>query len=209
MANWGNCRECGREIVKPFSDGPNLYCSDGCRRKGKAAKQAAQTAGLAEQSANLGRVLKLVGIVFVALVAVLTMLFYKFPKFLAGKNKKFLYAYIGLWAVLVAGAVVYFAFFSPEAVSGIKTKIVSASCETQEEFVSILNEASSKDNASWTKIEGEEFTTYSGQARDVVKERESVLKEAVYLVRFPDSVNAYIWFNTEGKAASAYVYKIE
>ncbi|MDR0721567.1 MAG: hypothetical protein LBF75_02060 [Treponema sp.] len=152
----------------------------------------------------MGRALRLIGIAFMALVAVFTVLCYKFPKFLKGKNKKLLYAYIILWVALGVGAIVYFSFFSPEAVSGIKTKIVSASCETQDEFVTILKEASSK--ASWNVIEGEEFTTYSRQARDAVKERNSVLKDAVYLVRLPDKINVYVWFKTEDQI-TAYVYK--
>jgi hypothetical protein len=55
-------------------------------------------------------------------------------------------------------------------------------------------------------IEGEEFTTYSLQAFDVVKERRSTFKDSVYFVRLPDSVNVYVWFKTEDQA-SAYVYK--
>jgi hypothetical protein len=117
-----------------------------------------------------------------------------------------LYAYIITWAVLIAGTVIYFSFFSPEAVSDTKTEIVSASCETQEEFVLILQKASSGE--SWTVIEGEEFTIYSQQARDAVKERNkySTFKDSVYFVRLPDSVNVYIWFETEDEA-TAYVYK--
>jgi hypothetical protein len=88
------------------------------------------------------------------------------------------------------------------AFSDIKIDIVSASCETQERFVSILNEA----GVSGTMIEGEEFTTYSQQALDAVKERNSLFKDSVYFVRLPDSVNAYIWFKTEDQIR-AYVYK--
>jgi hypothetical protein len=199
------CPECGRTFdmgMGFFSDGPNIYCSDGCRRKAKAAKAARS----AESAADSARAMKLIGIALMVLVTLITALFYAFPKFLAQKNKKFLYAYIITWAVLIAGTVIYFSFFSPEAVSGIKTKIVSASCETEDQFVSILKEASSK--ASWTVIEGEEFTAYSRQARDVVKERNSVLKDAVYFVRLPDSVNVYVWFKTEDQV-TAYVYKTE
>jgi hypothetical protein len=117
-----------------------------------------------------------------------------------------LYAYIIAWAVLAAGTVIYFSFFSPEAVSGIKTKIVSSSCETEDQFVSILKEAASKE--SWTVIEGEEFTAYSQEALDVVKERHSSFRDSVYLARLPDSVNVYVWFKTEDQA-SAYVYTTE
>jgi hypothetical protein len=139
------------------------------------------------------------------------VLCYKFPKFLKEKNKKFLYAYLITWAVLIGGTVVYFSFFSPEAVARSKTKIVSTSCETQEEFVTIVKEAYSKASSkeSWTMLEGEEFTTYSLQARDTVKEGEGedgLLKDAVYLVRLPDSVNVYIWFRTEDQT-TAYVYR--
>jgi len=104
---------------------------------------------------SLLTVLKLVGIVFVALVTVITVLCYKFPKFLKEKNKKFLYAYIITWVLLIAGTVVYFSFFSPEAVSGIKVKIVSASCETEDEFVSIVKKDIS--GASITVLEGVRF----------------------------------------------------
>jgi hypothetical protein len=57
-------------------------------------------------------------------------------------------------------------------------------------------------------IEGEEFTTYSRQARDAIKERNATFKDAVYFVRLPDSVNVYVWFKTEDQA-TAYVYKTE
>jgi hypothetical protein len=196
------CRVCGKEFDDSLYRGPGNvggkgYCSTKCMQEGEAA-------GRAESAANFARIIKLIGIVFVALVTLFTLLCYKFPKFLAKKSKKFLYAYIIAWVALIAGAVIYFSFFSPEAVSGIKTKIVSASCETEEQFVSILKEASSK--ASWAVIEGEEFTTYSLQALDVVKERHSTFKDSVYFVRLPDSVNVYVWFKTEDQA-SAYVYK--
>jgi hypothetical protein len=182
-----------------------MYCSAKCERDARAAAKSSSSSGSSD--GNIGRVLKLVGIAFVALVALFTLLCYKFPKFLKEKNKKLLYAYIITWAALIAGTVIYFSFFSPEAVSGIKTKIVSASCETQEEFVSILKEALS--GVSETVIEGEEFTTYSKQARDAVKEREgkyATFKDSVYFVRLPDSVNVYIWFETEDQV-TAYVYK--
>jgi hypothetical protein len=154
---------------------------------------------------SLLTVLKLVGIVFVALVTVITVLCYKFPKFLKEKNKKFLYAYIITWVLLIAGAVIYFSFFSPEAVSGIKVKIVSASCETQENFVSLVNESLS--GVSVIVLEGEEFTKYSQQAYNAVIERESLLKDSVYFVKLPDNVNVYIWFKTKDQV-SGHVYKI-
>jgi hypothetical protein len=204
MANLGTCKECGRTINKPFPDGPDLYCSDGCRRKARAAKQAAQTAGFAESSENIGRAIKLVGIALIALATLLVVLCYKFPKFLAQKNKKFLYAYIILWAALLVSGTVYFLIIRPNA--PIKVEIVSATCETQERFVSILKEA----GISGTVIEGEEFTTYSRQARDAVKERNkyATFKDSVYFVRLPDSVNVYIWFETENQT-TAYIYKTE
>jgi hypothetical protein len=185
-----------------FPDGPAIYCSEGCRRKGRAAKQAAQTAGFAESSENIGRAIKLVGIALIFLVTLFVVLCYKFPKFLAQKNKKFLYAYIILWAALLVSGTVYFLIIRPNA--PIKVEIVSATCETQERFVSILKEA----GISGTVIEGEEFTTYSRQARDAVKERNSLFKDSVYFVRLPDSVNAYIWFKTEDQT-TAYIYKTE
>jgi hypothetical protein len=95
------------------------------------------------------------------------------------------------------------------AVSGTKIKIVSASCETQERFVEIATEALS--GVSGTLLEGEEFTTYSQKARDAVRKREGehgLYKDAVYSVRLPDKVNAYVWFESENKAR-AIVYKTE
>jgi hypothetical protein len=152
---------------------------------------------------DFGRVIRLLGVGFMALATLFTVLCYRFPKFLKEKNKKLLYAYIILWAVVIAGTGVYFLFFSPEAVSGIKIEIVSASCETQEQFASILKDALS--GVSATVLEGEEFTTYSQQARDAVKERNSLFKDSVYFVRLPDSVNVYVWFKTKDQVR-AYVY---
>jgi hypothetical protein len=93
------------------------------------------------------------------------------------------------------------------AFSDTKIDIVSASCETPEKFVSIVNEALSEVSA--TVIEGEEFTTYSQQAHDAIKKREGehgTFTDAVYFVRLPDSVNVYVWYKTEDDA-TAYVYK--
>ncbi|WP_461255063.1 hypothetical protein [Treponema sp. R80B11-R83G3] len=204
------CPECGRTFHHlHHAAGNTAYCSDGCYRKAKAANKAkeAETAEAASRSiANIGYLLKLIGIVFVALVVAITFLFYKFPKFLYGKNKKFLYAYIITWAVLIAGTVIYFSFFSPEAVSGIKTKIVSATCETDEKFVSIAKEAVS--GLSITVLEGEEFTTYSQLALNTVKERNKTysFNNSVFFVRLPDSVNVYLWFKTKDDIR-AFVYK--
>jgi hypothetical protein len=204
----GTCKWCGKSFDKTAGARSTAYCSAKCEQAALAAKDSSSSYQ-GKDIDSLVRVLKLLGIVFIAIVAVFTALCYKFPKFLAQKNKKFLYAYIIAWAVLAAGTVIYFSFFSPEAVSGIKTKIVSASCETEEKFVSILKEAASKE--SWTVIEGEEFTAYSQEALDVVKEREgkyATFKDSVYLVNLPDSVNVYVWFKTEDQA-TAYVYKTE
>ena len=90
------------------------------------------------------------------------------------------------------------------AFSDTKINVVSASCETQERFVSILEKALSE--VSGTLIEGEEFITYSDQAIDAVKKRDSLLKDSVYFVRLPDNVNVYVWFKTE-KDVTAYAYK--
>jgi hypothetical protein len=214
MASMRRCIECGRTYasisgtVAAGHTRTDLYCSAKCQRAAEAAKGSSSSgpipAGSSSDIGSLMRVLKVVGIVFIALVTVVTVLCYKFPKFLKEKNKKYLYAYIITWAVLIAGTVIYFSFFSPEAVSGIKTEIVSASCETEEKFVSILNKALS--GVSATVIEGEEFTTYSQQARDAVKERNSTFKDSVYFVRLPDSVNVYVWFKNADEA-TAYVYK--
>jgi len=201
------CRECGRTF-EPFrglggdgAGGGSYYCSAGCKRKGEAAKNA-------ESAANMARLFRMIGIIFIALATVITALCYKFPKFLKEKNKKFLYAYIITWVVLIAGAVVYFSFFSPEAVSGIKVKIVSTSCETQEKFVSLVNEALS--GVSVTLFESEDFTKYSQQAYNAVIEKEgkdATFKDVVYFVKLPDGVNVYIWFKTKDQVAG-HVYKI-
>lgn len=209
-----NCKWCGRTIVGSSSSlgthSTNMYCSRKCEidvKAGKVANDAAQKAAVTEQVANFGRVLKIIGIAFMALVTVLTAVFYLFPKFLKGKSKKLLYTYIIIWIILIAGVAVYFLFFSPEAISGIKIKIVSASCDTSEKFTSIVNKALT--GVAVTYVEGEEFITYSQQAYNTVKEREgkySTVKDCVYFVRFPDKVNGYIWFNTEDEAF-AYIYK--
>lgn len=117
-----------------------------------------------------------------------------------------MYAYIITWAVLIAGTVVYFSFFSPEAVSGIKIKVVSASCVTEEDFASLFQKSIS--GVSVSMIQGEEFNTYSRQARNTIKERykNDTFKDSVYFVRLPNNINAYVWFETEDKAR-AYVYK--
>ncbi|MDR2597613.1 MAG: hypothetical protein LBC76_09895 [Treponema sp.] len=110
-------------------------------------------------------------------------------------------------AVTLAGTVVYFSFFSPEAVSGIKIKVVSASCETEDDFVSLLKKAIS--GLSITVIEGEDFAKYYQQAYTAVIKKEGeygLFKDAVYIVRLPDSVNVYIWFKTKDQVM-AYVYK--
>jgi hypothetical protein len=200
------CYECGRMYDGNIASGGKYdhgkYCSAKCARAGEAVARA-------ESAENTARLMRLIGIALMAIAALFTVLCYKFPKFLKGKNKKLLYAYIITWAVLIAGAVVYFSFFSPEAVSGIKIEIVSASCETQEKFVEIATEALS--GVSGALLEGEEFTTYSQKARDAVKKREGehgLYKDAVYSVRLPDKVNAYVWFESENKAR-AIVYKTE
>jgi hypothetical protein len=219
MADIRTCKECGRRYDSSTSrtiKTSGTYCSEGCERKGLAAAKSSSSRGPVGattpiDSDSLWRALRLIGIAFVALVTVIVVLCYKFPKFLKEKNKKFLYAYIIAWAVLIGGTVVYFSFFSPEAVARIKTKIVSTSCETQEEFITILKKVSSKvaSKASWTALGGEEFTIYSQQALGAVKEKEGedgLFKDAVYFVRLPESVNVYIWFKTKDQTA-AYVYK--
>jgi hypothetical protein len=93
------------------------------------------------------------------------------------------------------------------AFSPIKIDNVSASCKTEKEFVSIIEKALS--GVSGTVIEGEEYTTYARQAKDAVKKRRGEsypLKDDVYFVKLPDSVNVYIWFQTDEKIM-AYVYK--
>jgi len=94
------------------------------------------------------------------------------------------------------------------ALSDTKIEIVSASCETDKEYVSLVNKALSK--VSVTVLEGEDFTTYANQARDAVIKREGeygLFKDSVYFVKLPDNVNAYIWFKTKDQVA-AHVYKI-
>jgi hypothetical protein len=209
MASIITCRECGRTFEFGKGGGGTDYCSAGCRRKSEAAKQTTRGSSSSGYSGggagSLLTVLKLVGIVFVALMTVITVLCYKFPKFLKEKNKKFLYAYIITWVLLIAGAVVYFSFFSPEAVSGIKVKIVSASCETEDEFVSLVKEALS--GISVTVLEGEDIPKQ--QAYNAVIKREGeygTFKDAVYFVRLPDGVNVYLWFKTKNQVAT-FAYK--
>jgi hypothetical protein len=84
-----------------------------------------------------------------------------------GRGMKLIIPIIGIIIVII-GLVGLVVDGIRNAVSDIKIKIVLASCETQEEFASILKEALS--GVSTTVIEGEEFTTYSQQARDAVKE---------------------------------------
>ena len=192
------CKWCGRIFDRNTSGRSDFYCSEKCAQAGKAGKVAKDATGEAaakEQIATIGRILKFLGIAIIAVGTLFVLMFYKFPKFLKEKNKKLLYAYIITWAVLIIGTVVYFSFFSPEAFSGIKIKIVSAYCDTQEKAVSIIEKALSE--ASGTLIGGEEFTAYSQQALNAVKERNSLFKDVLYFVRLPDKVNVYIWFKTE------------
>lgn len=93
------------------------------------------------------------------------------------------------------------------ALSDTKIEIVSASCEADKEFVSLVNKALS--GVSITVLEGEDFTTYANQARDAVIKREGeygLFKDAVYLVKLPDNINVYVWFKTKDQVA-AHVYR--
>jgi len=215
MATW-TCKWCGRTYdVQHCADGSNAYCSNKCYEAAKSAK-GSSSGGVklgpnGTDAASLGRVLKLVGMVFVALFAVITVLCYTFPKFLKSKSKKLLYAYIIVWAVLLVSAAVYLFVLRPNmdgirnTFSDTKVETVSTSCETEEQFVSIVKNALS--GVSAAKLEGEEFSTYSGQAVDAVKERHATPENSVYFVRFPDNVNVYLWF--EGTTPSqAYVYRL-
>jgi len=207
------CIWCGRNYelrggsVAAGHTRTDLYCSAKCQLAAQEGKKAAKAAQSAETAKHMEGMLKLIGIIFIALVGLFTILCYKFPKFLKEKNKKLLYAYIIAWVVLIAGVVVYFSFFSSEAVSGIKIKVVSVSCQTEEEFVTLVKEALSK--VSVTTIQGDDFAKYSRQARDAVKERNKydTFKDSVYFVKLPDKVNVYIWFETKDKPM-AYVYRI-
>lgn len=208
MAIMVTCRWCGRQYDASHNNIPG-YCSNKCKEAAKKAKESSSGGGSSSgysgaDSDSLIRGLKLIGIALMAVVTVLTAVFYVFPKFLKGKNKKFLYAYIITWVVLIAGAAVYFSFFSPKAVSGIKIEIVSASCKTEEEFVSLFKESIS--GVSVTMLEGEEFATYANQALNAVKERNSSFNDSVYFVRLPDSVNAYLWFETKDQP-KGYIYR--
>jgi hypothetical protein len=96
------CKWCGRRFDNDtayMSVKSTGYCSEKCHQAGHAADAARISGGSSRASSgadidSLVRFFKLIGIVFVALAAVFTVLCYKFPKFLAQKNKKFLYAYI-------------------------------------------------------------------------------------------------------------------
>jgi hypothetical protein len=198
------CKWCGKQFNIGAVSGIDGYCSKQCTTMAKARQGSSSGGSSGGDMASLGRGLKYIGMIFIAVGIIFYFLCYKFPKFLMSKSKKLLYAYIITWVVLIGGAVIYFSFFSPEAVSGIKTEIVSASCETEERFLSILKEALSK--VSYTRIEGEEFTAYSTQAHNVVKERNSVFNDAVYSVKLPDRVNVYVWFKTKDDA-TVFAYK--
>jgi hypothetical protein len=91
------------------------YCSQGCWRKAKEARASSRSPvrGASLSNGDLTRALKLVGIALMGLVSLFTVLCYTFPKFLKGKNIKFLYAYIILWAVLIVFALIYFLILRP------------------------------------------------------------------------------------------------
>jgi hypothetical protein len=179
MGQMRACKECGRTYDISESRAPNrvIYCSAGCERKARAAQGSSSNGGASPISRSTVVNLKdNIGGIKLAIPIIVIMII------------------IGLIGLAVNGI--------RNAFSDIKIDVVSASCETQEKFVSILKEA----GVSGTVIEGEEFTTYSQQALDAVKERNSLFKDSVYFVRLPDSVNAYIWFKTEDQIR-AYVYK--
>jgi hypothetical protein len=196
MADIRTCQWCGRRFDNSLTGGADhgmrssgAYCSAKCEQAARATgKKVGRDAPLSD--ALLHNVLKEES---------------EHPEKVLARRMKLIIPIIGIFIVIgIIGAAVN---GIRNAFSDIKIKIVSASCETQERFVSILEEALS--GVSATVIEGEEFTTYSQQAHDAVKEREGeygLFKDAVYFVRLPDSVNVYVWFKTEDQA-TAYVYK--
>ncbi|MCL1958107.1 MAG: hypothetical protein FWF68_00750 [Spirochaetes bacterium] len=189
------CMKCGRmyDTLGPVQTyDKDLYCSARCARAAGA-------------STGTDISFAIIGLVLAALAGMFVEVFYKIPKKLKAKNIKFFYAYIITLAVLLIGTVVvYFTFLSPEAVSGIKIKTVSTSCETEENFVSLLQKSLS--GVSGTLIEGEEFKTYSQKALKAVIERESLFTDSVYFVKLPDGVNVYVWFKTKDET-TGYIYK--
>jgi hypothetical protein len=120
MADMMRCRECGRMYDSSIKTGgtinPHIFCSAKCERDAQAAKRASSSSSAASAGESIGslvRFFKIIGVVLVALGTALTMVFYVFPKFLKGKNIKFLYAYIILWAVIIVFSLIYFFVISP------------------------------------------------------------------------------------------------
>ncbi|GHV91766.1 hypothetical protein AGMMS50268_22690 [Spirochaetia bacterium] len=175
------CPECGRTFdVSHASRIHTGYCSDKCARAAQAAKEAQSAKVAAKYGGSSG-----------------------------GNSRGIAIGIVGIGILIIIGLIGLAVNGIRNAFSDVKTEIVSASCETEEKFVSILNKALSE--VSVTVIEGEEFTTYSGQAIDAVKKREGeygLFKDSVYFVRLPDSVNVYVWFKTKDDV-TAYVYKKE
>jgi hypothetical protein len=191
MAYMSTCKWCGRKFDNATAGqrSSTAYCSEKCGVAARAAgKKVGRDAPISE--ALLHNALKEES---------------EHPERVLARRMKLIIPIIGI--LIVIGLIGVAVNGIRNAVSDTKIDIVSASCETQEKFVSIVKEALS--GISATKIEGEEFTTYSQQALDAVKEREGkygLFKDAVYFVRLPDSVNVYVWFKTEDDA-TAYVYK--
>jgi hypothetical protein len=177
------CPECGRKFDRDHhAKGHTAYCSDGCLRKAQAA---GSTFGGPKAHGTLGKAQGAKPIPLYLIIPAIGIILL-----------------IGIIGLAVNGI--------RNAVSDTKIEVVSASCDTQEKFVSIIEKALSGVSAS--VIEGEEFTTYAYQARDAIKKREgkyaAAFKDSVYFVKLPGSVNVYIWFETED-VTTAYVYKVK
>jgi hypothetical protein len=190
MALMRTCEWCGRKF-DPATAGHRSntgYCSEKCVVAAQAAGKKVH-GNTPFQSALLHKASKEEA---------------EHPQRVLNRRMKLIIPIIGI--LVVIGAVGAAVNGIRNAFSDTKIKIVSASCDTQEKFASILKEASSKE--SWTHIEGEEFTAYAQQVRDAIVERHSLFKDSVYFVRLPYNVNAYVWFKTEDDVI-AYIYETE
>ena len=187
MADIRTCKECGRQFDNSRTGGADhgmkssgIYCSAKCERSAEAARDATRSFSFGSSSSASSS---------------------------AAFGGRMTLAIPFLGIILVIGLIGLAVDRVKNAFSSIKIDTVSANCTTGTAFVSIVEKALS--GVLVTEIDGEEFTTYSRQAFDAVKERGgkySTFKDTVYFVKLPDKVNVYIWFQTEDQA-SALVYK--
>jgi hypothetical protein len=105
------CNWCGKRFDNSLAGHrkSTAYCSNKCYEASKASGSSSSLGPVSGgDMGSLIRSLKYIGIALIAVAGFITILCYKFPKFLYEKNKKFLYAYIITWAVLIAGTALQF-----------------------------------------------------------------------------------------------------